>query len=773
MQKMTVKDPVCDMDVDPADSAGHVDYRGTTYHFCSSWCVDEFKKTPARFLYPELKKRRKAVASPDAIYTCPMDPEIEQKGPGHCPICGMALEPKTISLENLDAPQPELVDFSKRFKIGLAFTLPLLALAMGEMIVPNAFEAFRHGGLTNFLQLLLSLPVIFWAGRPLFHRGWVSIRTRNLNMFTLIAIGTSVAFAASAFATFFPHMFPNLLRSHGDSVPVYFESAATIIVLVLLGQMLELRARGKTSSAIRSLLKLAPAEARFIRPNGEEIDIDLALIRPGDRLRIRPGEQIPVDGTVESGESTVDESMITGEPVPVLKTAEERVVAGTTNQNGSLVIVAKEVGENTLLSKIVRTVSEAQRSRAPIQKLADRVSAYFVPTVIAVSVLTAIVWYAFGPTPPLAYALLNAISVLIIACPCALGLATPMSIMVGVGRGARSGILIRNAEALERLENIDTIVFDKTGTLTEGKPTLVKVETLNELSESDMLKLAASLEQASEHPLARSVIEGARARGVSAFEGASDFRSKAGGGITGTVASRPVTIGTLAYLKAMAVDITAFETLARRIDDASMTLLYVAIDGRPAGILGVVDPIKATTPAALQALHAQGLRLVLMTGDRSAVAQAIGKRLSIDEIHAETLPERKLELVRALQSQGRKVAMVGDGINDAPALAQSDVSLAMGTGTDIAMQSAHMTLVRGDLMGVPQALHLGKSIMRNIRQNLFFAFIYNGAGVPIAAGILYPFFGLLLSPMIASAAMSFSSLSVVMNALRLRGQRLE
>lgn len=773
MQSMTFKDPVCDMDVDPADSAATVEHRGVSYYFCCEWCAEEFKKTPARFLYPELKKRRKAAAEPDALYTCPMDSEIEQKGPGSCPICGMALEPKTVSLDQIDAPQPEHIDFVKRFRLGLFFTIPLLAIAMGEMIAPHLFEPLSHRGWINPLQLLLSLPVVFISGRPIFFRGWVSIKTRNLNMFTLIALGTAVAFASSVFATFFSSVLPKALHSHGSTVPVYFESAATIIVLVLLGQILELRARSKTSDAIRSLLRLSPSQARFIRASGEEIDIDISLIRTGDRLRVRPGEQVPVDGVVESGESHLDESMLTGESMPVRKMPGDRVIAGTTNQGGSLIVIAKEVGSQTVLSKIVRAVSDAQRTRAPIQRLTDQVSSTFVPTVILISIATAFIWLVLGPAPSAAYALVNAISVLIIACPCALGLATPMSVMVGIGRAAQSGILIRNAEVIERLERIDTIVFDKTGTLTEGKPKLVNVISFGETNETDLLRLCASLEQASEHPLAHAVVDGARAQGVSLLESVNEFQSQAGGGVSGTVGSHHVSIGTNRYLAEIGIDFTRFEAELNKPTDSSETIFFVAIDQKAAGVLCVVDPIKATTAQALTLLRERNLKLVLLTGDRESVAQSIAAKLKIDAFHAEVLPEQKLERVRALQTQGHRVAMVGDGINDAPALAAADVSIAMGTGTDVAMQSAHITLVQGDLMALPKALHLGHAIMRNIRQNLFFAFVYNGIGVPIAAGILYPFFGLLLSPMIASAAMSFSSLSVVTNALRLRRQPIE
>lgn len=711
--------------------------------------------------HPQLKKP--VVSAPkDAIYTCPMHPEVKQVGPGSCPLCGMALEPMEVS-SGEEAPHPELVDFSRRLKWSVLFTVPLLFVAMGELY----FE-----GATNWIQLFLSAPVVLWAGYPLFHRGWFSIKTRNLNMFTLIALGTGVAFVFSLLATLAPGLFPEEFKSHHGLVHVYYEAAAVIVTLVLLGQVLELKARGRTSSAIKALLKLAPNTARIIRANGSEEDISLDEVQAGDQLRVRPGEQVPVDGVVISGNSSVDESMLTGESIPVEKSEGSSVSAGTTNQNGSFILMAKSVGKDTLLAQIVRMVNEAQRSRAPIQSLADRVSAWFVPSVVLVAVISALLWSFFGPEPRLAYALVNAVAVLIIACPCALGLATPMSIMVGTGRGAMAGVLIRNAEALERLETIDTLVLDKTGTLTEGKPKLVSVHAFSSFSESEILSAAAVLEKGSEHPLAEAIIAGAKERKLSFDAPLSNFRSHTGMGITGETQGKNISIGNLKFLESQNVSSAEFKTLSEKLQSEGQTVLFLAINGKAAGILGVADPIKSSTPEALRALRHAGLKLVMLTGDHLNTAQAVANQLGIDEVYADVLPSQKNEIVKKLQASGRKVAMAGDGVNDAPALAEAYVGIAMGTGADVAMQSAGITLIKGDLRAIVRARNLSKATMKNIRQNLFFAFVYNTLGVPLAAGALYPVFGLLLSPMIASAAMSLSSVSVIGNALRLRNAKL-
>lgn len=704
--------------------------------------------------------------STDAIYTCPMHPEVKQVGPGSCPICGMALEPMEVTL-NAEETNPELVDFSKRLKVAMLFSVPLLVLAMSEMVPGAPFHSWFPGNWLNWVQFAFSVPVVLWAGFPIFHRGWFSIKTWNLNMFTLISLGAGVAFLFSVLATTMPSIFPDAFQSHGR-VHVYFEAAAVIIALVLLGQVLELKARGQTSSAIKSLLKLAPNTARIIHPDGKEEDVDLNVINPGDHLRVRPGEQVPVDGVVISGKSTVDESMISGEPIPVEKSSGVKVTAGTTNQTGSFVMEAKSVGKDTLLAQIVKMVSEAQRSRAPIQSLADHVSSWFVPLVVLIALVSAAIWAFFGPDPAYTYALVNAVAVLIIACPCALGLATPMSIMVGTGRGAQSGILIRNAEALERMEKIDTLIFDKTGTLTEGKPKLITVKSLSNFTESAILGLAASLEKGSEHPLAEAILTGAKERNITHSPVIEHFQSITGMGVRGEAHGNKVLLGNSKLLESENVAITELKKIADDLRGDGQTVLFLAVDGKPAGVLGVADPIKSTTPAALNALRKDGLRLVMLTGDHHVTAQAVAKTLGITEVYADVLSSDKNQLVKKLQSEGRKVAMAGDGVNDAPALAQADVGIAMGTGADVAVQSAGITLVKGDLRGVVRARHLSQFVMRNIRENLFFAFIYNALGVPLAAGLLYPIFGLLLSPMIASAAMSLSSVSVIGNALRLR-----
>jgi P-type Cu+ transporter len=767
----TAKDPVCGMDVDPNDSAGSAEFEGTTYHFCSEHCLTRFKKNPSVFLDLEAKAKEAAKAQAalpkDALYTCPMHPEIKQVGAGSCPICGMALEPMEVSLGD-DAPNPELVDFSRRLKWSLVFVAPLLALAMGEMIPSILLHRWIPGNLMNWTQLLLAAPVVLWAGAPFFHRGWFSIKTRNLNMFTLIALGTGAAFAYSVLATLAPGLFPEELWVHGGRVGVFFEAAAVIIALVLLGQVLELRARGQTSSAIKSLLKLAPKTARIVREGGQEEDIPVEEVKQGSHLRVRPGERVPVDGVIVSGSGLADESMITGEPIPVEKGISDRVIAGTTNQTGSFIFEATGVGKDTLLSQIVRMVNEAQRSRAPIQKLADIVSSYFVPAVVMIAVLTAIVWAIFGPEPAMTYALVNAVSVLIIACPCALGLATPMSIMVSAGRGANAGVLVRNAESLEVLERVDTLVLDKTGTLTEGKPKLVTVRPHRELGEKDILGAAAALEKGSEHPLAAAVLAGAKERGLPNPVAAEGFESITGQGLRGKVNGVRIALGNERLMLAEGADLKDSAQAADEMRSDGQTVLYLAMDGQFAGLLGIADPIKDNTPEAIQQLKESGLELVMLTGDHPDTAWTVAKKLGITQVIAGVLPDQKNEVIKKLQSEGRLVAMAGDGINDAPALAQAQVGIAMGSGTDVAMQSAGIVLVHGDLRGIVRARNLSRATMRNIRQNLFFAFVYNALGVPVAAGVLYPVFGLLLSPMIASAAMSLSSVSVIGNALRLR-----
>jgi P-type Cu+ transporter len=702
-------------------------------------------------------------------YVCPMHPEIVRDEPGSCPICGMALEPRTVTLE--EEVNPELVDMTRRFRISAALSFPLLLLAMSEMIPGQPVQQILSASILTMIQFILATPAVVWGGWPFFERGWKSIVNRSLNMFTLIAIGTGAAYAYSAIAALFPAVFPASFRVHGGEVAVYFEAAAVITTLVLLGQVLELRARSRTSSAIKSLLGLAPRTARIIRETGVEEDIPLDRVQPGDRLRVRPGEKMPVDGAVIEGASSIDESMITGEPIPIEKIAGSKVTGGTVNGTGSLVMRAERVGSETLLANIVRMVSEAQRSRAPIQRLADLVSAYFVPAVVLIALLTFIVWSIFGPEPRMAYALVNAVAVLIIACPCALGLATPMSIMVGTGRGATAGVLIKNAEALEMLEMIDTLVVDKTGTLTVGRPKLMTVAGSGSHSEAELLRLAASLERGSEHPLAGAIVDGAKERGIAPTE-SGDFQSVTGRGVTGRVDGHFVALGNqrlLADLKIKA-DVLTDQLIdkAEALRADGQTVMFVAVDGLLAGLLSVADPIKGSSAEAVRMLHEEGLRIVMLTGDNRTTAKAVARELGIDEVEAEILPAEKREVVKRLQAQGHRVAMAGDGVNDAPALAQAQVGIAMGTGTDVAMESAGVTLVKGDLRGIVRARRLSRGTMRNIRQNLFFAFIYNLLGVPIAAGVLYPLLGLLLSPMIASAAMTFSSVSVIANALRLR-----
>ncbi len=697
-------------------------------------------------------------------YTCPMHPEVVQDHPGTCPKCGMALEPRTVAGEEENS---ELVDMTRRFQVGTVLAVPLFLLAMIADLVPRLLPDRVTMEVVQWVEFVLATPVVLWCGWPFFVRFWQSIRTRNLNMFTLIGLGVGVAWLYSVVALLFPHWFPPAMRHEDGTVPVYFEAAAVITALVLLGQVLELRARSSTNSAIRALLGLAPNTARRISEDGTEEDVPLETVQPGDRLRVRPGEKIPVDGVVVEGESNVDESMITGEPLPVAKGTGDRLIGATVNTTGSMIMRAEKVGADTLLAQIVRMVSEAQRSRAPIQKLADMVSAWFVPAVVLVAVAAFAVWSLWGPEPRLAHALVNAVAVLIIACPCALGLATPMSIMVGTGKGASMGVLIRNAEALEVLEKVDTLVVDKTGTLTEGRPELTSVEPLDGVDRTELLRLAASLERASEHPLAEAIVRGAVDEGVE-LAPVTDFGSLTGQGVTGRVDGHSVALGNLRLFRHLTVDAADLPQRADALRREGQTVMMVALDGRPAGLIGVADPIKASTPEAIRDLHAEGITVVMLTGDSRTTAEAVARRLGIDRVEAEVLPERKAEVVRELQAAGHRVAMAGDGINDAPALARADVGIAMGTGTDVAMESAGVTLVKGDLRGIVRAVRLSRATMRNIRQNLFFAFVYNSLGVPVAAGVLYPFFGLLLSPIIAAAAMSFSSVSVIANALRLR-----
>jgi Cu+-exporting ATPase len=774
------------MTVDPAAArGGEWTHGGTTYYFCNPGCRDKFRADPERYLAAPpsasamghtapvrigMPSRAAAPQPGGTVYVCPMHPEVRQGRPGACPICGMALEPETVTAAEEEA-NPELIDMMRRFRVGLALTLPVFLLAMGDMLPGRPVERVVGPRLAVWLQLLLSAPVVLWGGWPFFQRGWVSIATRRLNMFTLIALGTAAAFGYSLLATLAPGLIPGAARGHGGGPPVYFEAAAVIVTLVLLGQVLELRARGATTAAIRGLLGLSPKTARRIQADGAETDVALDQVAVGDRLRVRPGEKIPVDGVVLEGASAVDESMVTGEPIPVEKGPGSRVTGGTLNGTGGLVMRAERVGRETLLARIVAMVSEAQRSRAPIQRLADVVSSWFVPVVVLVAALTAIVWGFFGPGPRFAHALVNAVAVLIVACPCALGLATPMSIMVGTGRGARAGVLIKNAEALEILERVDTLVVDKTGTLTEGKPRLATVEASGNFDERTLLRLAAGIEKGSEHPLAAAIVEGARARGVDILD-AAEFRALPGRGVTGRVEGRMVVLGNEPLFAGMGVDAASLAARAEALRREGRTVVFVAVDGRLAGLLGVADPIKPSAPDAIRALRGMGVRVVMLTGDEPATAEAVARRLGIDEVHAGVLPDAKGEVVARLQREGRIVAMAGDGINDAPALARAHVGIAMGTGTDIAMHSAGVTLVKGDLSGIVRARRLSRAVMRNIRQNLFFAFVYNALGVPIAAGVLYPVFGMLLSPMIASAAMSFSSVSVVGNALRLRKVRL-
>ena len=761
----TVTDPVCGMSVDPATAKHRHTHQGHDYFFCSAGCRTKFIADPQKYLSAQ---QPKAANVPEGtIYTCPMHPQIRQVGPGSCPICGMALEPELVSADS--GPNPELADMTRRFWIGLVLTLPVFVLEMGAHL--TGAHGFVPQPWSNLIQFALATPVVLWAGWPFFVRGWQSLVTRNLNMFTLIALGTGVAWLYSVVATFAPGIFPAAFRSHDGSVAVYFESAAVITVLVLLGQVLELRAREVTSGAIKALLDLAPKTTRRMRDDGSDEEISLDDVIVGNRLRVRPGDKVPVDGEVIEGRSAVDESLVTGESMPVTKAAGAKVIAGTINQSGAFVMRAEKVGRDTLLSQIVQMVASAQRSRAPIQRLADQVAGWFVPAVIAVALIAFAVWAWVGPEPRFAYGLLAAVSVLIIACPCALGLATPMSIMVGVGRGAQSGVLIRNAEALERMEKVDTLVIDKTGTLTEGKPALTAVALASGFSEADVLRLAASVEAASEHPLALAIVTAAKARKLD-LAVVQNFDSPTGKGAVGVVGGKRIAIGNASFLSELNIAADALVAEAERLRADGATVVFVSIDGALAGALAIADPVKAETRAALDALRADKIRIVMLTGDNRTTALAVARKLGIDEVEADVLPDGKSAVVEKLRAQGRVVAMAGDGVNDAPALAAADVGIAMGTGTDVAIESAGITLLKGDLTGIVRARHLSEAVMGNIRQNLFFAFIYNAAGVPVAAGLLYPVLGILLSPIVAAAAMALSSVSVVGNALRLRGVRL-
>jgi P-type Cu+ transporter len=757
------KDPVCGMDVDPHTAKHRADHEGRPYYFCCAGCRTKFVNDPQRYLKADQTKESVPVGT---IYTCPMHSEIRQVGPGSCPICGMALEPEDVSAEAGD--NPELADMTRRFWIGLGLAAPVFALEMGGHAMGHAWLGQET---SNWLQLILATPVVLWAGWPFFERGWASLKTRNLNMFTLIAMGTGVAWLYSVIGTLMPGLFPASMRTHDGSVPVYFEAAAVIVVLVLLGQVLELRARVQTSGAIRALLDLSPKTALRVRSDGADEVVNLDRVLVGDVLRVRPGERVPVDGEVTEGRSAIDESMVTGESMPVAKAAGDKLIGGTMNQSGALVMRAQKVGRDTVLAQIVQMVAQAQRSRAPIQRLADQVSGWFVPAVIGAAVLAFLAWSLWGPEPRLTYGLIAAVSVLIIACPCALGLATPMSIMVGVGRGAQSGVLIKSAEALERLEKVDTLVIDKTGTLTEGKPTVVAIEPAAGFDGDELLRLAASLERVSEHPLAAAIVQAALGRALKLSPVAA-FASPAGKGVTGTIDGRRLVIGNRAFMKESGIDTGSLEERADTLRGEGATAIFVAIDGKAAGTLAIADPVKQMARAAISALKNDGLRIVMLTGDNATTAKAVARKLGITDVEAEVLPEDKGKVVARLRSEGRVVAMAGDGVNDAPALAAADVGIAMGTGTDVAMESAGVTLLKGDLNGIVRARQLSAATMANIRQNLFFAFIYNAAGVPIAAGVLYPAFGIVLSPIIAAAAMALSSVSVISNALRLKHIRL-
>lgn len=768
-EKTLVKDPVCGMMIDPSIAkGGSLNHEDETFYFCNPKCKDKFEADPKKYLSPKAEQPQKGDL--EDIHTCPMHPAVRQKGPGNCPICGMALEPEQVSLVEIE--NPELTDFTTRLKVSIPLTIPLVLLAMSDLIpgqpVQHALPSWINAG----IQFLLATPVVLWAGFPFFERGWASIKSRNLNMFTLISIGTGIAYLFSFVGTFFPALFPESLRLHGGMAPLYYEAAAVITVLVLLGQVLELRARNQTGNAIRALLGLAPKTARKIKPDGSEEDIPVEHIHVGDLLRVRPGEKVPVDGELTEGRSVVDESMISGEPIPVEKEKGDSVTGATVNSKGSFVMRAMKIGSDTLLSQIVKMVSQAQRSRAPIQKLADTVSGYFVPAVIAIAIVTALVWYLVGPEPRFTHAIINAVAVLIIACPCALGLATPMSIMVGTGKGANLGVLIKNAESLERLEKITTLVVDKTGTLTLGKPKFSVVKTIGEFKDNEVLSLVASLEKASEHPLAEAIVQGAIDRNLQ-IEVVSEFESFTGMGVKGKISLRTLLVGNKKLLEKFDVNTTEIAQIAKELQSTGHGATLAAIDGKPAAVIAVKDPVKISAKPAVDYFHSKGIQVVMITGDNRKTAEVVAREMGIDHIEAEVLPQQKNEIIKQLQSEGKIVAMAGDGINDAPALAQADVGIAMGTGTDVAMESAGATLVKGDLTGIVRAHRLSQQTMRNIRQNLFFAFGYNALGVPLAAGLLYPTFGLLLSPMFASLAMSLSSVSVVGNALRLRRSKLE
>ncbi|EPR14148.1 Copper-transporting P-type ATPase [Sphingobium indicum IP26] len=759
------RDPVCGMSVDPVKTPHHADHAGMTYHFCSASCQSKFVSDPERYLGPPAPQ---AAVSPGTIWTCPMHPEVRQDHPGACPICGMALEPATITAES--GPSPELRDMSRRFWIGLALALPVFLLEMGGHVFP-ALHHLVPMKVSTWIQLVLATPVVLWAGWPFFERGWASLRSRNLNMFTLIAMGTGVAWVYSMVAALAPGIFPPAFRGADGSVAIYFEAAAVITVLVLLGQVLELRARERTSGAIKALLNLAPKTARRIGPDGTDEEIGLDLVAVGDRLRVRPGEKVPVDAVVADGRSSLDESMVTGESMPVTKAAGDKVIGGTLNQTGALVIVAEKVGRDTMLARIVQMVAEAQRSRAPIQRMADQVSGWFVPVVIGIALLAFVGWGIWGPEPRFAYGLVAAVAVLIIACPCALGLATPMSIMVGVGRGAGLGVLIKNAEALEHMEKVDTLVVDKTGTLTEGRPAVTGIVPATGFDDGQVLRLAAAVERASEHPLALAIVEAARARGLELPE-VADFDSPTGRGALGTVEGKRIVLGNAVFLKDQGIDPSELSEQADDLRRTGATAIFIGVDGKVAGAFAIADPVKETTPQALAALRQEGIRVVMLTGDNRTTAEAVAAKLGIEEVEAEVLPDQKSAVVAKFKKEGRVVAMAGDGVNDAPALAAADVGIAMGSGTDVAIESAGVTLLKGDLNGIVRARRLSQTTMSNIRQNLVFAFIYNAAGIPVAAGLLYPIFGILLSPMIAAAAMALSSVSVVANALRLNRQPL-
>ena len=762
-----IKDPVCGMTVKPDSQLRH-EHDGKTYLFCSSKCQTKFAAEPEKYLKP----KEPEVAIPGVIYICPMDPEVRQDHPGACPICGMALEPEMAFVPGQmpEEDTTELDDMTRRFWISVALSLPVFIIAMGADLLPQLVHNVSMPVLL-WIEFLLATPVVVWCGAPLFQRGWASLVNRHLNMFTLIGLGVGVAWTYSVVALLLPGIFPPSMHTMMGAVPVYFEASSTIVALVLLGQVMELRARSKTGAAIKLLLGLAPKTARIVRDNGNEEDIPLEQVKAGDVLRVRPGEKVPVDGVVLEGVSSLDESMVTGESIPVEKSQGAKLIGATVNGTGSLLMRAEKVGAETLLAHIVQMVSEAQRSRAPIQRLADITAGYFVPAVVLVAVIAFVAWFAFGPEPHLAHAIVNAVAVLIIACPCALGLATPMSIMVGTGRGATAGVLIKNAEVLETMEKVNTLVVDKTGTLTEGKPRLMSVIALAGFAESEVLRLGASLERASEHPLAAAIIKGAQDRSLS-LATVGEFKSYPGKGVSGTVEGRAIALGNHKLFEELNIALGGLVARTDTLRGEGQTVMLLAIDGKAAGLLGVADPIKVSTPDAIRALHEQGIQIIMLTGDNRITAEAVAKQIGIGRVEAEVLPEQKAAVVKQLQAQGRFVAMAGDGVNDAPALAQAQVGIAMGTGTDVAMESAGITLVKGDLNGIVRAVHLSRATMKNIRQNLFFAFVYNSLGVPVAAGVLYPFFGLLLSPIIAAAAMSFSSVSVITNALRLRRARL-